>query len=60
MFNIRLAESLEEDGHDVVLIRPEYNPQSTELKSKNPKIREIHTKTAPPEVFRSYAEITRR
>lgn len=60
MFNIRIAESLAADGHDVVIIRPEYNPQSTEMKLKNPKIREIHTKAVPPETFKEYAEISRR
>ena len=38
LYAIRLAEILTTGGHEVVIIRPTFNPNATKLVSKNPKV----------------------
>ncbi|GMR32299.1 hypothetical protein PMAYCL1PPCAC_02494 [Pristionchus mayeri] len=50
LFNLRLAEEIAVD-HEVVLIRPSFNPHADLLVSSHPRIRELRPKGCEPNTF---------
>ncbi|KAF8382175.1 hypothetical protein PRIPAC_71317 [Pristionchus pacificus] len=55
VFNLRLAEEIAVD-HDVILIRPSFNPDADQLVSNHPRVRELRPKGCEPDSFHLFYE----
>ncbi|GMT04299.1 hypothetical protein PENTCL1PPCAC_26473 [Pristionchus entomophagus] len=55
VFNLRLAEEIAVD-HDVVLVRPSFNPNAESLVSSHPRVRELRPKGCNPSTFHAFYE----